>query len=59
MLTEMASGDSGTASDSSNIGTNVGSSDGGATKSPPGPAVTEQIAAPFATATGGTAGKAI
>ena len=51
-----STGDSGMASDTSNIRTSVCSLVGGAIGSPPVPAVTGQIAAPGATATGGTAG---
>ena len=58
VLTEMASGDSGTASDSSNIGSTYSSLVGGETGSLAGPAVSEQSAALGANTTGGTAGNA-
>jgi hypothetical protein len=54
----MASGDSGTASDSRNIGCTDSSLVGGETGSLAGPAVSEQSAALGATTTGGTAGNA-
>ena len=55
----MASGDSGTASDSSNIGSTVGSFIGGAIGTFAGPAVSEQCAALVASIGGATAGTAI
>jgi hypothetical protein len=58
VLTDMTNGDSGTASDSSNISSTVGSFVGGAIGSIPGPAVSGQGAALRGTATGGTAGNA-
>jgi hypothetical protein len=56
VLTEMASGDSGTASDSSNIGSTVGAFVGGAIGSLAGPAVSEQVAAIGASIGGAIAG---
>ena len=58
MLKEMASGDSGTASDSRNIGFTFSSLVGGKTGSLARPAVLEQSAALCADTTGGTAGNA-
>ena len=58
MLTDIASGDSGTASGSSNIGSTDGSFVGGAIGLLAGPAEPEQSAALGASTTGGTAGKA-
>ena len=59
MLTLIASGYSGTASDSSNIGCTVVSLVGGAIGSTPGPVASGQIAVPGATAIAGAAGKVI
>jgi outer membrane lipoprotein SlyB len=56
MLTDMAYGDSGTATDSSNIGCTVGSFVGGAIGSIAGPAVSEQSAALCATLGGAISG---
>ena len=58
MLAFIASEDSGTASDSSNIGSTVASYIGGEIELSPGPVASVQNAAPGANSTGGTTGKA-